>query len=195
MPALVQAVNTKELTVESAGLCESARQPPSAARPGLLHRDSATVEWMHEGRIVRRLSRGRRYLFCTTTLNWDMAKAACEVSTGWWLTEINSMDEDTCVDGKIPDGTNTWIGLRQMDGQTAVDTNWVWSHSGTAIPPTGTAFRRWESDVGTGSAPNDAGGASGEDGSQQCASTSGDNSGWDDRECVQTIPYVCEQFP
>jgi len=138
---------------------------------------------------------GTCHLYCTTPSNWDMAKAACEGPTGWWLTEINSLAEDTCVDGQIPDGTNTWIGLHQAAGQTAVDANWSWSHSGTAIPPTGTAFRRWESDAGTGSAPNDAGGASGEDGSQNCASTSGDNSGWDDRECVQTIAYVCERFP
>ena len=138
---------------------------------------------------------GTCHLYCTTPLNWDMAKAACEGSTGWWLTEINSLAEDTCVDGQIPDGTNTWIGLHQAAGQTAVDANWSWSHSGTALPPTGTAFRRWESDAGTGSAPNDAGGGSGEDGSQNCASTSGDNSGWDDRECPQTIPYVCERFP
>ena len=138
---------------------------------------------------------GTCHVYCTTPSNWDMAKAACEGSPGWSLTEINSLAEDTCVDGQIPDGTNTWIGLRQADGQSAVDTNWTWRHTGTAIPPTGTAFRRWESDAGTGSAPNDAGGASGEDGSQQCASTSGDNSGWDDRECPQTISYVCERFP
>ncbi|MEZ4337207.1 MAG: C-type lectin domain-containing protein [Sandaracinaceae bacterium] len=120
---------------------------------------------------------GRAYLFCDTTpRSWAAAQISCE-SVGYSLVAVEDAAEDAFVYGELASRgfADTWVGLNDL----VTEMSWVWGSG----PPVG--YTHWDSGE-----PND-GGSSGED----CGvimTRAGRESEWDDRDCADERPYVCE---
>jgi hypothetical protein len=119
---------------------------------------------------------GHAYLFCGDELGWETARTRCQ-TLGYDLAVIGDAMEDDFVFGQIDARAfhDTWIG---MNDRTTEDT-WQW------IDGTPFAYRHWDDGE-----PND-GGDSGED----CGlimTRDGRETEWDDRDCGDPYPYVCE---
>ena len=123
------------------------------------------------------------YLYCGTDASWGLADADCATAAaGWTLTRVDDSGEDAFIRGL--GAGNLWIG---GDDQ-AVDGEWRWrdgvqfwqgDDQGT---PVGGLYNNW-----SGGQPN-AGG------DEDCTRMKGDGT-WEDRDCTDTEPYVCEGPP
>ncbi len=123
---------------------------------------------------------GRAYLFCdATTRSWAAARVSCE-SVGYALVAVEDATEDAFVYGQLASRgfADTWVGLNDL----VTEMTWVWNGGVPVV------YTHWDSGE-----PND-GGSSGED----CGvimTRSGRESEWDDRDCGDARPYVCEATP
>ncbi|MFN0064581.1 MAG: lectin-like protein [Myxococcaceae bacterium] len=122
------------------------------------------------------------YLYCTTTVTWTTAQAACPaVGSGWALAKIaggaGSMTasvENTHISGATT--AAMWHGLNDV----AVEGTYRWTSDNSTLG----AYNNWA--VGQ---PNNSGAGAGSD----CVVMNNDGTGtWDDLACTTTRGYVCE---
>ncbi|MCB9596361.1 MAG: C-type lectin domain-containing protein [Sandaracinaceae bacterium] len=119
---------------------------------------------------------GHAYLVCDTNRSWAGARASCE-TLGYSLVVIEDTAEDAFVYGQLATRgfSDTWIGINDL----VTEDRFVW------LTSTPVGYTHWDSGE-----PND-GGSRGED----CGvimTVSGRESEWDDRDCGDERPYVCE---
>ncbi len=120
------------------------------------------------------------YTFCSPSLNWEDAQAAC-AADGAFLVSIGDPVEETWVDATIDVagagfgiiGSSWWMGFndRTLEG------TWVWD-DGSLV-----AITHWYPGE-----PNDSGG-------EDCGTLNRfhPDLGWNDDACHTTKPYVCER--
>ncbi|MFZ5477905.1 MAG: MopE-related protein, partial [Myxococcota bacterium] len=111
------------------------------------------------------------YVFVTTDASWAAAAAACD-AIGYHLVELADAAEDDWVAGEAYalEGTGWWIGLSDV----ATEGTFVWQESAATY----TDWRAGE--------PNDYGG------NEDCGAYATSGGQWNDKDCAQALPYVCE---
>jgi hypothetical protein len=120
------------------------------------------------------------FFACQEGRSWPDARTACE-DLGGTLACFDEDAEWACVGPRL--SIESWIGLEQPLGFTAVDAGWRWICPGSGeVDAAG-----W----GTNE-PGDQGGTDlVEDDEEQCA-LSYYPSGWGDLACRNPYPYLCE---
>ena len=123
-----------------------------------------------------RRSGGRTYLFCTTNATWTAARDACRAVGYQLVTIVSDAEDDYVVMTALGlEDADWWIGLSDI----AMEGTFVWASGSSA------SYRRW----GSGQ-PNNF--------SNQDCGTIADGSAletrgrWNDDDCGNSFPYVCE---
>ncbi len=115
------------------------------------------------------------YYLCGNSVKWDDAKDFCE-SKGTYLVRINNAEENAYVASLLAVGAVAWIGLAQDWGDWG---KWKWAGAGEPD------YTAWGPNQ-----PDDGGVFSSED----CADTAS-WALWNDAECGNKSPFICELAP
>jgi hypothetical protein len=148
---------------------------------------AATTEVCSSGCVVRvRPEDARRYLFCVTAATFANAAARCTTEQ-FRLVRVDDQAENLFVRTTVMSAignTNVWLGgtdagavegvWRWQDGAQF----WMGTSGGTAV---GGLYENW--DAGE---PNN-------DSDEDCAELR-PTLLWNDRECTDAIPFVCERY-
>lgn len=115
-----------------------------------------------------------RYKAVATATSWTAAQADC-ASAGGHLVVINDAAEDMYIDSLL--ASEIWIGYSDQ----AVEGTFVWVAGLTS------SYTNWRPDGN----PNDGGGSE----PQDCAEIDETGGFWNDDNCPELDPYVCECPP
>jgi Lectin C-type domain len=115
----------------------------------------------------------------TTTTTWNAAKADCEAMGGRLAVPTGPARNE--VIRNLNNGSDPFIGLMQLSGQSSTSTGWVTVSGNTP------GYLNWNPGE-----PNDMDGY--ENGHQNCSRMYISDGEWDDVSCTTTSPYICE-FP
>jgi hypothetical protein len=125
--------------------------------------------------VLATATESMRYFTCAHARTWDSAQATCASAQG----ELTRIDDPTLEAALAQTVTSeAWIGLEVQPGTRIFQ--WV---DGTA--PTYEAFGPTE--------PDNFGGT--ENCAALAASDDAGQPGWDDRDCVVDLPYICAVPP
>ena len=116
---------------------------------------------------------GHAYQFCTSSLDWDDARAAC-VASGYDLMTLDDAAENVWAYDRAMGAASTswWLGFNDL----ASEGSWVWA-DGSAV-----AYTNWAA-----SQPDNGGGT------EHCGHYGyGGSYLWNDDQCYNTKYYVCE---
>lgn len=122
----------------------------------------------------------KEYMLCVTSSTWTVAENACEsISTNWFLTTVDDVDENTFLNTLNTVNTTTvsdrWIGYSDDSANVpgASEGNFAWVNGSLST------YENWQSPN-----PDDSGG-------QDCAQMVG-TSLWTDEDCTLTKAFLCE---
>ncbi len=117
---------------------------------------------------------GHSYLFQTSRLSWADAQAAC-AAYGYHLADVHDAAEEAWIWGvaePLDSAAHWWHGFNDE----AAEGTFAWDGGSTST------FTDWRAGE-----PNDYAG------NEDCGAFADDGGGaWNDRDCAQTAPYVCE---
>jgi hypothetical protein len=145
---------------------------------------AGTAETCNNGCQPRvNVATGKRYLFCTTSQNWDSARTLC-MAEGFDLAIVGDEAENAFLDstGGSIQGGSWWIGA----GDRITEDQWLWV-DGTPFwqgrsngQPIEGRYRTW-----AGNEPNN-------DGDEDCGELR-DDGNWNDNKCTASIRFICER--
>jgi hypothetical protein len=148
--------------------------------------DAGTAELCADGCEPRvDAASGQRYLFCTTSQDWNSARKLC-MAEGADLAIVDSQDENTFLSdtGKsIQPGASWWIGANDMlmEGEwNWVDGTQFWEGLRNTGRPVLGRYHSW-----TTTDPND-------DGDEDCGQLYDDGT-WNDNKCITSLSFICER--
>ncbi len=114
---------------------------------------------------------GNCYFIETSGAGWTTAQTACRGrGTGWDLATVDDATEQAFLEGAMTASSDHWIGLNDR----TTEGTYVWSNGGTST------YRNWESGQ-----PNNSG-------NQDCVEIDDGNGRWNDDDCGDNNPYICE---
>jgi hypothetical protein len=119
------------------------------------------------------------YLLCEVGASWLIARAFC-LAMGGDLVIINSAEEQEILwsEASSIDATDWWIGLSDRD----TEHEYIWVDGATAWDGGAVGYNNWR-DGSPARTP-------GEDCIEMDEHSDG---GWNDSECSQSQPYICER--
>lgn len=132
---------------------------------------------------VEQTYNSNRYFFCSNAATWGAARAYCQMQQDRDLVAVSSAEENQFVRENITD--TAWLGARDA----AIEGSWLWDSTGVVFwngaASGATVLGQYES---WGDEQPDDGSAT-----ENCALVESDGN-WNDADCAQTHPFVCEQI-